>query len=54
MEKDGKTYYANVFALTDRLKVAAASLSTKEIPTSLDLFSKSETADWWNIFTIYR
>ena len=48
VEKDGKTYYRDVNAFTNRLKVLTITKTSATIRSSVDACLKGEAAHWWN------
>ena len=49
LERDGRTYYRDVYAFTDRLKVIAAAHGVKLVQTNLDLCLKGNAELWWSV-----
>jgi hypothetical protein len=48
VEKDGKTYYRDVNAFTNRLKVFTIIKTSATIRSSVDACLKGKAAHWWN------
>ena len=48
VDREGHTYYRNVFAFTNRLRVATTTRDAIKVKQIIDTCSRGEAAIWWN------
>ena len=53
IERDGKTYYRDVYAFTNRVRMAALTRSEAKIIRIIDTCLRGEADQWWNYHYFY-
>ncbi|KAL3428067.1 hypothetical protein PVAG01_01576 [Phlyctema vagabunda] len=56
VDKEGKTYYRDVFAFTNRIRAAVVTRDPERVKLNLDACLRGEAELWWNstLSTVYR